>query len=74
MGYIKEPKGVDFLIAPTVLTTTDTKAIHNAIADYKQANKNLPDHVLLGVKDALKEVANGQAAPYKNMRDLLVKR
>ncbi len=38
MGYIKEPKGVDFLVAPTVLTTDDIKAITTAIADYRRIN------------------------------------
>ncbi|QKJ29107.1 hypothetical protein HQ865_04840 [Mucilaginibacter mali] len=36
MGYIKEPKGVDFIVAPSVLTTIDSNAIHQAIANYKK--------------------------------------
>ena len=34
-------------------------------------SENLPEHVLLGVKDALKEIENGQSMPYTGMKDLL---
>ncbi len=36
MGYIREPKGVDFLIAPTIITEDDKWAIKAAIANYKR--------------------------------------
>ncbi len=39
MGYITEPKGVDFIIAPSKPTDKDTETIRKAISDYKQANK-----------------------------------
>src|SRR4051812_33641484 len=35
MGYIKEPKGVDFVIEPIPLTPEDKQMISNAIALYK---------------------------------------
>lgn len=39
MGYIKEPKGVDFVIEPTLLTPEDQQMISNAIALYKATGK-----------------------------------
>jgi hypothetical protein len=44
MGYIREPKGVDFLVAPTILTEDDTRAIKAAIACYKQAEATIVHH------------------------------
>ncbi|HEY4324963.1 MAG TPA: hypothetical protein VGN20_13290 [Mucilaginibacter sp.] len=37
MGYIVEPKGVDFVVTPSTLTEADAKAIHEAIATYKKS-------------------------------------
>lgn len=39
MGYIREPKGVDFVIEPTPLTPKDQQMISNAIALYKATGK-----------------------------------
>jgi hypothetical protein len=39
MGYIREPKNVDFVIAPSVLTVETKKAISQAITQYKQTGK-----------------------------------
>jgi hypothetical protein len=39
MGYIKEPKGVDFVVEPVPLTSEDQKMISNAIALYKATGK-----------------------------------
>jgi hypothetical protein len=39
MGYIKEPKGVDFVIEPIPLTQADKQMISNAIALYKATGK-----------------------------------
>jgi hypothetical protein len=39
MGYIKEPKGMDFVIEPTPLTTADKKMIADATALYKATGK-----------------------------------
>ena len=39
MGYIKEPKGVDFVVEPTPLTPADKQMINNAIALYKATGK-----------------------------------
>ena len=39
MGYIKEPKGVDFVVEPHVVTAEDKKAISEAIAHYKATGK-----------------------------------
>ncbi|MEO6190440.1 MAG: hypothetical protein ABIO44_08860 [Saprospiraceae bacterium] len=36
MGYIKEPKGVDLVIEPSVLTEQDRKMISEIIANYKR--------------------------------------
>ena len=39
MGYIKEPKGVDFVVEPIPLTPEDRQMISNAIALYKATGK-----------------------------------
>jgi len=39
MGYIKEPKGVDFVVEPHVVTDEDRKVISEAIAYYKAHGK-----------------------------------
>ena len=39
MGYIKEPKGVDFVVEPHVVTEEDKKIISEAIAHYKSTGK-----------------------------------
>jgi hypothetical protein len=39
MGYIKEPKGVDFVVEPHVVTDEDKKIISEAIAHYKATGK-----------------------------------
>ena len=39
MGYIKEPKGVDLVIGPSVLTDQDRKMISQIIANYKRTGK-----------------------------------
>lgn len=36
MGYIIEPKGVDLIVAPGVLTVEDTKSIRSAISEYRR--------------------------------------
>jgi hypothetical protein len=39
MGYIKEPKGVDFVVEPHVLTKEDQQIMSKIIADYKATGK-----------------------------------
>lgn len=39
MGYIKEPKGVDFVVEPHVVTNEDRRIISEAIAHYKATGK-----------------------------------
>ena len=39
MGYIKEPKGVDFVVEPHVVTAEDKRTISEAIAHYKATGK-----------------------------------
>jgi hypothetical protein len=39
MGYIKEPKGVDFVVEPVPLTPEDRQMISDAIALYKSTGK-----------------------------------
>jgi len=39
MGYIKEPKGVDFVVEPHVVTDEDRRIISEAIAHYKATGK-----------------------------------
>lgn len=42
MGYIKEPKGIDFIVDPTPLTVGDRKKISEIIAHYKATGKKTP--------------------------------
>jgi len=50
MGYIKEPKGIDFIIKSNPLTDKDRNDISKLIADYKKnkkkRRKKLPEKVL----------------------------
>jgi len=39
MGYIKEPKGIDFVVEPHVVTAEDRRIISEAIAHYKDTGK-----------------------------------
>ncbi len=39
MGYIKEPKGVDFVVEPHFVTAEDRRIICEAIAHYKATGK-----------------------------------
>ena len=39
MGYIKEPKGVNFVVEPYVVTEEDKRIISEAIAHYKATGK-----------------------------------
>jgi len=39
MGYIKEPKGVIFVVEPHVVTDEDRRVISEAIAHYKATGK-----------------------------------
>jgi len=43
MGYIKEPKGVDFIIKSNPLTDNDRKDISKLIADYKKKTKKMKE-------------------------------
>lgn len=42
MGFIKEPRGVDFIIQSEPLTDKERKEISKYIADYKARNKKKP--------------------------------
>jgi hypothetical protein len=39
MGYIREPKGVDFVVEPHVVTEEDRKIMSKIIAEYKATGK-----------------------------------
>jgi len=39
MGYIKEPKGVDFVVEPHVVTDEDRRVMSEIIAAYKATGK-----------------------------------
>ncbi len=44
MGLIREPKGVDLIVGPSILTDKDRKMISEIIANYKRTGK-LPSKV-----------------------------
>ncbi|MEO8108671.1 MAG: hypothetical protein ABI594_01495 [Ginsengibacter sp.] len=39
MGLIREPKGVDFIVGPSIVTNEDKKMISDIIANYKKTGK-----------------------------------
>lgn len=43
MGYIKEPKGIDFTVESSVLKEKDLKQISDVILAYKKKGKTLGD-------------------------------
>ena len=55
MGYIKEPKGVDFIINSNPLTDKDRNDISNLIADYKKKSKQTKENKT--IKPSRKKVA-----------------
>jgi hypothetical protein len=42
MGFIKEPKGIDFVVDPTPLTSEERKRISELIAYYKATGRKMP--------------------------------
>lgn len=42
MGLIREPKGVDFIVGPSVLTDKDRIIISEIISNYKKTGKLPP--------------------------------
>ncbi len=48
MGLIKEPKGVDLLVGPSVLTEQDKKIISEIITNYKLTGKLPSKKKLIG--------------------------
>ena len=43
MGYIREPKNVDLLVGPSVLTETTKHKIEQAIAQYRKTEQKPAD-------------------------------
>jgi len=39
MGYIREPKGVNFVVEPHVVTDEDRRIVSKFIAEYKSTGK-----------------------------------
>jgi len=39
MGYIREPKGVDFVVEPHIVTDEDRKIMSKIIAEYRATRK-----------------------------------
>jgi len=40
MGYIREPRGIDFVVGPSQRTPEDMKAIQRAIAAFRKSKEN----------------------------------
>ena len=55
MGYIKEPKGVDFIIKSNPLTDKDRSDISKLISDYKKKSKQIKENKT--IKPSRKKVA-----------------
>lgn len=51
---------------------TALKAFMKAMKiSFEPQNESLPEHVKIGVKEALKEIERGQSEPYTGMKNLL---
>jgi hypothetical protein len=48
MGYIREPKNVDFVVSPSVFTEEDQNQVMEAIAEYKKTGKTPPSVEISG--------------------------
>lgn len=59
MGYIKEPKGVDLVVEPHVVTEEDRKIMSEIIAAYKSTGKITKAPKPKKVRRATKKKAKG---------------
>jgi len=57
MGYIKEPKGVDFVVEPRVVTEEDKRIISEAISHFKATGKFMRVPKPKSVRQATKKKA-----------------
>lgn len=53
MGYIREPKNIDLVVGPSVLTEANKKAIARAIAQYKKSGTKPADAKII-TQDSVK--------------------
>ncbi len=61
MGYIKEPKGVDLVIGPSVLSEQDRKMISDIISIYKRTGK-MPDQRKSDIKKSTRTTKEKEIA------------
>lgn len=57
MGYIREPKNVDLMVAPSVFTEATRQTIAQAIAQYKKTGQK-PVSVKIATQDPVKEATH----------------
>jgi len=53
MGYIREPKNIDLVVAPSVLTEDTKNNIRQAIAQYKKTGEK-PESVVFVIQGSVK--------------------
>lgn len=57
MGYIKEPKGINFVVDPTPLTPLDREKISEIIAYYKATGRKMPRQKIV-TKGSFKNISD----------------
>ena len=60
MGYIREPKGVDFIVAPSALTEKDRQEISAFIANYRKDKSSVTILAEAGIKNKHKRSIAGK--------------
>lgn len=58
MGYIREPKGVDFTVTPSVLNEDDKKAFSDAISLYKKTGNRIDAKQVNSTDNKARRIAN----------------
>ncbi len=73
MGYIRESKNVDLVVAPSILTEEAKHAISDAIAQYKKTGKEPASIVSKNARDLSANLSKKTSSSYKKKRVLVKK-
>ena len=52
-------------------STTSNAAIKATEINFEQKSEVYPEHVIIGIKESLKQAEEGQLTPYTGIRDML---
>jgi hypothetical protein len=61
MGYVKEPKNVDLVVGPSILTEDTKDNIARAIAQYRETGKK-PDSVEIAIRKPVRRTKRAKTA------------